>query len=102
MLPLAVDFTDQRRGWVGVLLAAEYQGSNIDGELYDALAKNRTQGSLWHRVKAEFDADDVFIYLQGGSRIRLMLDDEQIDDPSDINARDRDSGDWWILDVEGL
>ncbi len=28
--------------WVGVLLAAEYQGSNIDGELYDALAKNRT------------------------------------------------------------
>ena len=92
--------------WVGVLLAAEYQGSNIDGELYDALAKNRTQGSQWYRVKVEFDGDEVTIYLppglpHGGS-IRLDLDDEKIDDPSDIDARDGESGDWWILDVDGL
>jgi len=93
--------------WVGgVLLAAKYQGSNIDGELYDALAKNRTQGSQWYRVKVEFDGDEVTIYLppglpHGGS-IRLDLDDEKIDDPSDIDARDGESGDWWTVDVDGL
>lgn len=89
--------------WVGsVLLAAEYQGSNIDGEQYDALAKNRTQGSQWYRVKVEFDGDEVTIYLPDGGLIRLDLDDEEIDDPSDIDARDGESGDWWILDVDGL
>ncbi len=89
--------------WVGsVLLAAEYQGSNIDGEQYDALAKNRTQGSQWYRVKVEFDGDEVTIYLPDGGLIRLDLDDEQIDDSSDIDARDGESGDWWTVDVDGL
>jgi len=59
--------------WVGVLLAAEYQGSNIDGELYDALAKNRTQGSQWYRLKVEFDGDEVTIYLMRKSMIHLTL-----------------------------
>ena len=89
--------------WVGsVLLAAEYQGSNIDGEQYDALAKNRTQGSQWYRLKVEFDGDEVTIYLPDGGLIRLDLDDEEIDDTSDIDARDGESGDWWTVDVDGL
>ncbi len=53
-------------------------------------------------MKVEFDGDEVTIYLPDGGLIRLDLDDEKIDDPSDIDARDRASGNWWILDVDGL
>ena len=84
------------------LLAAEYQGRNIDGELYDARVKNRTRSSVWYRVKVEFDADKIIIYFREGGRVRLTLSDEEIDDPSDIEAKDRDRGNYWMINVEGL
>ena len=53
-------------------------------------------------MKVEFDGDEVTIYIPQRDSIRLDLDDEKIDDPSDIDARDLASRNWWILDVDGL
>jgi len=76
----------------------------IDGELYEARARNRTLGGSWYRVEVEFDGDEIIVHFtrHGLGRVHLTLDDEKIDDPSDIDARDRASGNWWILDVDGL
>jgi len=74
----------------------------IDGELYDARARNRSQGSSWYRVKVEFDGDEIIIHFRLGGRVHLTLDDEEIADPSEIHARDRDRGNRWTIDIEGL
>ena len=76
----------------------------IDGKLYDARARNRTLGGSWYRVEVEFDGDEIIIYFtrHGLGRVHLTLDDEEIDDPSDIDARDRERGNRWTIDVDGL
>jgi hypothetical protein len=81
--------------------AAEYQGRNIDGEVYDATVFSYGT-SRYYNVSVEFDGDEAIIFFPKGGRLRLTLDDEEIDDPHDISAFDYEHSVYWDLDVDGL
>jgi hypothetical protein len=82
-------------------LAAEYQGSDIDGTMYDASAFSYSTGK-YYSVQVEFSGDEALVYFSNGGHITLTLDDEEIDDPHDISAFDYNKGAYWDLDVDGL
>jgi hypothetical protein len=84
-----------------VPFAAEYQGQDIDGVVYDATAFSYDTGK-YYNVSVEFDGDEAIIYFQKGGYIRVTLDDEEIDDPHDISAFDYNRAVYWDLDVDGL
>ena len=84
-----------------VLFAAEYQGRDLDGEVYNATAYSYDTGNFYN-VTVTFSGDDATIYFPKGGHITVTLDDEGIDDPSNISAYDYNKGVFWDLDVEGL
>ncbi len=81
--------------------AAEYQGRNVDGELYDATAYSYSTGK-YYTVSVEFDGDEAVIFFPKGGLLRLTLDDEEIDDPHGISAFDYEHSVYWDLDVDGM
>lgn len=77
--------------------AASYNGVDIDGNTYSCSAYSYDT-SEYYDVDAVFDGSKVTLYFQNGGKRTLDLDDEDIDDPSDISAYDYDNGVFWDLD----
>jgi hypothetical protein len=82
-------------------LAAEYNGTDLDGETYDATAYSYSTAK-YYSVEVEFSGDEATIYFTGGNHIALTLDDEEIDDPHNISAYDYQHAVYWDLDVDGI
>ena len=80
---------------------AEYNGRDIDGILFDATVYSYSTGK-YYDVQLEFDGDEATIYFATGREIVVTLDDEVIEDPSNISAYDYERGVYWDLDVEDL
>lgn len=76
---------------------ANYNGVDIDGNTYSCDAYSYDTGE-WYGVDAVFDGDEVTLYFKNGGTRTLGLDDEAIDDPSDISAYDYDNAVYWDLD----
>ena len=76
---------------------AEYNGVTLDGNDYSCTAFSNDTGN-YYAVVAEFDSDQVTIVFSNGGNRTLSMDDEEIDDPSDISAFDSENGVYWDLD----
>ena len=85
----------------GFSRAAEYQGQDIDGQMFDATAFSYSTGK-YYSVQVDFEGDEVTIYFPRGGHRTLTLDDEVIDDPHSISAFDYGRSTHWDIDVEGL
>lgn len=81
--------------------AAEYKGKDIDGERYSCTAYSYSTGR-WYYGTVEFNGDEAVLYLRNLGRVVLTLDNEEIDDPSSIEAYDYKRGAYWELDVDDL
>ena len=83
--------------------AAEYKGKDIDGELYSCTAYSYSTGRFYHGM-VEFSDDEVVLtlHLRNLVRVFLTLDDEEIGDPTLIDAYDYRRGVHWTLDVDDL
>ena len=81
--------------------AAEFQGEDVDGRAFDATAYSYSTGR-YYDVEVEFDGDEATLSFASGGMLTVTLDDEEIDDPSSIDAFDYARGVYWELDVEGL
>lgn len=84
---------------VNLLLSAEYNGVNIDGDTYNCTAYSYSTGKYYY-LDVEFDGDEVILYFPKGGKIRLTLDNEEIEDPSNISAYDYKKRTYWDLDVD--
>ncbi|HKT32368.1 MAG TPA: hypothetical protein VJS89_07750 [Gammaproteobacteria bacterium] len=84
-------------GFPLVVYPANYNGVDIDGNPYSCQAYSYDTAS-WYDVDAVFDGDEVTLYFENGGTQSLELDDEDIDDPSDISAYDYDNAVYWDLD----
>lgn len=81
---------------IGLLLptlsySAEYLGKNVDGVEYDCTAYSYDTGNYYY-VNVEFDGDEATITFDNGGYITVTLDDEVIEDPSNIDAYDYSKG----------
>jgi hypothetical protein len=76
---------------------AEYNGVTLDGNEYSCTAFSNDTGN-YYNVVAEFNSDQVIITFSNGGYRTLSMDDEEIDDPSDISASDEENGVYWDLD----
>ncbi len=85
----------------GRLLAAEYQGRDIDGETFDCTAFSYGTGNYYFG-QVEFDGNEAIFYFSSGGHIILTLDDEDIEAPDSVPAFDYKRGVFWELDVNGL
>lgn len=79
--------------------AAEYMGSDIDGESYSCTAYSFSTGNYYY-LTCEFSGDEVILYFPNGGHINVGLDSDVIDNPDSISAFDYDKGDYWDLDVD--
>jgi len=79
--------------------AAEYMGSDVDGESYSCTAFSYSTGKYYY-LTCEFSGDDVILYFSNGGHIIVTMDSEEIDDPSSISAFDYRKGSFWDLDVD--
>jgi len=87
--------------FVRQLLAADYNGSVIDGNTYDCTAFSYDTGNFYN-VTVDFSGDEATIYFNNGGHITITLDSEEIEDPNSISAYDYSKGVFWDLDVDGL
>jgi hypothetical protein len=99
-LPLAL------AGLLAALLAADgaaatYQGRSVDGRRYQASVLNNDYG-LIDAVEVRFQSEHAFVYLHGGGRLVLVLQDEDIADPHCIPADDPRRGIVWEINVKDL
>lgn len=85
----------------GVIHAAEYKGRKIDGETFSASAFSYST-SKYYDVDVVFDGTDVTLTFTNGKTITIDIDDEEIDDPSNISAFDYKTSTFWDLDVSDL
>lgn len=81
--------------------AAEYLGSDIDGELFSGEAFSYSTGKFYF-VDVEFSGSDAYLYFPKGGYIIVSLDDEEIDDPSNISAFDYKRGNFWEISIDNL
>ena len=79
--------------------AAEYNGTDIDGNEYSCSAYSYDTGN-YYDVTVEFSGTVVTIYFDNGGYIVVNIDDEIIDDPDSISAYEYNKGVFWDLDVE--
>ena len=80
--------------------AAEYQGKNVDGPYYFTFARSLTTGKFYS-AKVVFHRDYASVRLESGKIVSLILDDQSVEDPEEVLAKDPD-GRWWALSVDGL
>jgi hypothetical protein len=80
--------------------AAEYQGQNVDGPHYFAFARSLTTGK-YYSAKVVFHRDYASVRLESGKMVNLILDDQSVEDPEEVLAKDP-HGRWWALSVDGL
>lgn len=94
-------------GLLAVLLAVEqaaaatFQGRNVDGKRYQASVLNHDYG-LIDGVEVRFESERAYVYLRGGTRLVLVLQDEDIADPHRIPADDPRRGIVWEINVKDL
>lgn len=81
--------------------AATYRGRSVDDRRYQGSILNYDYG-LIDGVEVRFHAEHAFIYLRGGGRIVLILQDETITDPHRIPADDPQRGVVWEISVMDL
>jgi hypothetical protein len=81
--------------------AAEYKGKDIDGETYSCTAYSYSTGKYYYGT-VRFYGDEAVLYLRNLGRVVLTLDNEEIDDPSLIEAYDYKRGVYWELEVNDL
>jgi hypothetical protein len=81
--------------------AATYQGRNVDGRRYQGSVLNHDFG-LIDGVEVQFQSEHAFIYLHGGGKLVLILQDEEITDPRRIPADDPRRGIVWEINVKDL
>ena len=79
--------------------AAEYQGSDLDGDSFSCTAYSYDTGSYYY-LTCEFSDSDVYLHFDNGGYITVSMDEDEIDDPSSISAYDYDKGNYWDLDVD--
>jgi hypothetical protein len=92
--------------WLALLAAstahsATYQGRNVDGKRYQGSVLNNDYG-LIDDVEIKFHGDHAYVYLHGGGRLVLILDEEEIVDPHRIPASDIKRGIVWEINVKDL
>jgi hypothetical protein len=80
-------------------IAADYQGSEVDGQQYNCTAFSY-QTAKYYYLTCEFSGSEVILYFPKGGHISVSMDDEEIDDPSSISAFDYTKGTYWDLDVD--
>ena len=78
--------------------SAQYNGDDIDGITYDCTAFSYETGNYYY-VSVIFYGDEAQLIFNNGGYITIVLDDEVIEDPSDISAFDFNKGSYWILDI---
>ena len=83
----------------GIGHAAEYQGSDLDGESFSCTAFSYDTANYYY-LTCEFSGSDVYLYFDNGGYITVSMDDDEIDDPSSISAFDYNKGNYWDLDVD--
>jgi len=81
--------------------AATFQGKNVDGRRYQGSILNHDYG-LIDAVEVCFEAERAYVYLRGGGRLVLILEDEEIADPHCIRADDPRRGIVWEINVKDL
>jgi hypothetical protein len=81
--------------------AASYHGRNVDDRRYQGSVLNYDYGMI-DGVEVKFHADHAFVYLRGGGRLVLILQDENIVDPHRIPADDPQRGIVWEISVTDL
>ncbi len=81
--------------------AATFQGRNVDGRRFQASILNYDYG-LVDPVEVRFQAEHAYVYLRGGGRLMLVLQDEDIADPRCIRADDPRRGVVWEIHVKDL
>ena len=65
------------------ILAAEYQGKNIDDRKLPAKVYYQKTGGVYD-VQVEFKGDRAILYFTDGSQVTLNLGSARINDPSNI------------------
>jgi hypothetical protein len=85
----------------GASSAATYHGRSVDGRRYQGSILNYDYG-LIDGVEVKFHAEHAFVYLRGGGRVVLILQDEDIADPHRIPAEDPQRGVVWEISVTDL
>jgi len=80
------------------IIGAEYNGKNIDGELFSSTVYSYKTGN-YYNVDIEFSGSDVTIHFYNGGYINVAID-EDIDDPSSISAYNYDKNEYWDIDVD--
>jgi hypothetical protein len=81
--------------------AASFQGRNVDGRRYQASVLNNDYG-LIDAVEVCFQSERAYVYLVGGGKLVLVLQDEDIVDPHCIRADDPKRGTVWEINVKDL
>ena len=81
--------------------AATYKGRNVDRLRYQGSILNPDYGQF-DDVELRFHGDQVFVYFQGGGRLVLNLEDEEIADPHRIPAHDARRGVTWEVNAKDL
>ena len=82
-------------------LAATFQGRSVDGRRYQGSVLNNDYG-LIDGVEIRFHSEHAYVYLHGGGRLVLILQDEDIADPHRIPADDPRRGIVWEINVMDL
>ena len=83
----------------GAALPATYRGRDLDGRRYQASILNQDHG-LIDNVEVKFHDEHAYVYLRGGWRLVLILQDEEITDPHHIPADDLRHGITWEINLK--
>lgn len=81
--------------------AATYRGRSVDSRRYQGSVLNYDYG-LIDDVEVKFHAEHAYVYLHGGGRLVLILQDEEIGDPHRIPADDPQRGIVWEICLTDL
>lgn len=79
--------------------SAEYLGRDIDGEMFSCTAFSYSTSNFYF-VQVMFSGSDATLYFSSGGSRTVTIDDEEIEDPSDISAYDYENSVFWDLDVD--
>jgi hypothetical protein len=88
-------------GLAATASAATYRGRSVDGRRYQGSVLNYDYGMI-DGVEVKFHAEHAFVYLHGGGRLVLILQDEDITDPHRIPADDPQRGIVWEISLTDL
>jgi hypothetical protein len=81
--------------------AATFQGRNVDDKRYQGSVLNSDYG-LIDGVEVRFQSEHAYVYLRGGGKLVLILQEEDIADPRRIAADDPLRGIIWEISVKDL